>query len=139
LLFKYKQSLKKPSRLLRRQMTNAEKLLWSKLRRRNIKGCQFNRQKPIDNYIVDFYCCRTKLAIEVDVGQHYEESNEIKDRARDTKLRQFGIKVLRFTNLDVLKNIEGVVGKIYDELNQILLNPPLKRREIKSRKMIFVL
>ena len=98
-------------------MTDAEKLLWSKIRARQIKNYQFNRQKPVGNYIVDFYCCRAKLVIEIDGGQHHEDDNKREDELRDKKIREKGIKVLRFTNLDVLKNVNGVVQKIYNELN----------------------
>jgi len=125
MLLKYKSNLKGPSRRLRHEMTDAEKLLWRKIRCKQLHGYQFNRQKPIDNFIVDFYCCRVMLAIEIDGGQHYEEQNKEKDKARDAKLKQQGIKVLRFTNLDVLRSIDSVVREIEKELNPS--QPPFKK------------
>ena len=97
-------------------MTEAEKLLWSKIRGKQLKGVQFYRQKPIGNYIVDFYSASRKIVIEIDGGQHYLEKGIEKDRIRDHHLHGLGLTVLRFSNIDVLQNIEGVVGSIYDRL-----------------------
>ncbi len=116
MILKYNQSLKPAARELRKNMTDAEKLLWSKIRGKQIKGAQFYRQKTIGNFIVDFYCRRAKFVIEVDGGQHYEEGGEKRDKERDEYLQSLGLKVLRFTNIEVLKNIEGVVGEIYGEI-----------------------
>jgi len=98
-------------------MTDAEKLLWLKIKGKQIKGAQFYRQKSIGNFIVDFYCSKVNLAIEVDGGQHYEKEGREKDKARDEYLRSLGLKVLRFTNLEVLKNIEEVVKKIAEKMS----------------------
>jgi len=97
-------------------MTDAEKLLWSKIKRRQIKNLHFYRQKPIGNYIVDFYCPAAKLVIELDGGQHYENSNISKDKIRESFLANLGFKIIRFTNLDVLRNSENVLNKIYNEV-----------------------
>ena len=97
-------------------MTEAEKFLWSKIRRKRLKGVQFYRQKPIGNYIVDFYYPVRKIVIEIDGGQHYLEEGIEKDRIRDGYLRSLGLTVLRFSNIDVLQNIEGVVNSIYERL-----------------------
>ncbi|MBI4708619.1 MAG: endonuclease domain-containing protein [Candidatus Portnoybacteria bacterium] len=113
---RYVSYLKSKSRDLRSRLTDAEKLLWSKIRKRQIKDCLFNRQKPIDNYIVDFYCDRAKLVIEIDGGQHYETKNIVADRKRDLYLKNLGLRILRFTNLDVLRNIDNVVEKIRNEI-----------------------
>ena len=104
----YNKSLKEYSRKLRRNMTDAEKLLWSKLRGRQLKGLQFNRQKPIGNYIVDFYCRKAKLVIEVDGSQHYQKDGKEKDKVRDAYMSRLGLRVLRFSDRDVLVNIDGV-------------------------------
>ena len=98
-------------------MTDAEILLWSRIKGKRIKEVQFYRQKPIGNYIADFYCSEAKLIIEVDGGQHYEEKGIEKDEIRDEYFKNLGLKVLRFTNLDVLKNINGVLEKIYEEIS----------------------
>ena len=97
-------------------MTEAEKLLWSKLKYRQLKGYQFNRQKPIGNYIVDFYAIKANLVIEVDGGQHYTDEGRQKDKIRDEYMNSVGLKVLRFSDIDVLKNIEGVVMTILQHL-----------------------
>ncbi|MFH0852588.1 MAG: endonuclease domain-containing protein [bacterium] len=114
--FSYGENLKSLSRQLRRNSTDAEKLLWSKIRRRQIKDFQFYRQKPIDNYIADFYCKDARLVIEIDGGQHYENKNIEEDKKREESLNRLNLRILRFTNLDVLKNIENVVEKIYNEI-----------------------
>lgn len=97
-------------------MTGAEILLWSRIRRKQIKEAQFYRQKPIGNYIADFYCPKVKLIIEVDGSQHYEKKGIKKDEIRSKYFENLGLKVLRFTNLDVLKNINGVLERIYEEI-----------------------
>ena len=97
-------------------MTDAERRLWSKIRRKQLKKYQFYRQKNIGDYIVDFYCPAAKLIVEIDGGQHYSEENIAKDEARDKLLSDLGFRVLRFSNSDVFKNIEGVVEEIYNHL-----------------------
>ena len=108
----YNNSLIKYSRELRKNMTDAEKRLWSKVRLRQLKGYQFFRQRVIGNYIVDFYCPGAKLVIEGDGGQHYLEEMVAADKRRDGYLNSRGLKVLRFTDTDVLKNIEGAIENI---------------------------
>jgi very-short-patch-repair endonuclease len=90
-------------------MTDAEKHLWSKIKMRQIKGYWFYRQKPIGSYIADFYCPKAKMVIEVDGGQHFENEAVEYDKIRDNTMNSLGLKVLRFTNTDVLSNIEGVI------------------------------
>lgn len=120
-MLKYKSHLKEHSQRLRREMTDAEKMLWRKIRRKQLKGYQFFRQKPIGGYIVDFYCPKARLVIEVDGGQHYEGDNKVRDKKREAELKAIGFKVIRYTNLDIIKNLNNVVGDIY----KILPNPPL--------------
>jgi len=79
----YNTKLKEYSQRLRRNMTDAEKLLWSKLRRKQLKGLQIYRQRIIGDYIVDFYCPKANLIIEVDGGQHYTDEGIAKDKIRD--------------------------------------------------------
>jgi len=97
-------------------MTDAERLLWSKLRRKQLKDCQFYRQRIIGNYIVDFYCPKAKLSIEVDGSQHYNEEGNRRDKAREDYLKKLGMKILRIPDTEVFKNIEGVIEKIYGML-----------------------
>jgi len=82
----FNKKLKNLARELRKNMTNAERLLWSKIRRKQLNGYQFYRQKNIGNYIVDFYCPSAKLIIEIDGGQHFSKEGFEKDRIRKTEL-----------------------------------------------------
>jgi very-short-patch-repair endonuclease len=95
-------------RELRRNSTDAENLLWSRLRAKQLKGLKFRRQHPLGKYIVDFICSKEKLIIEVDGGQHTKE----KDKKREEYLKEQGYNVLRFCNNEVLTNIEGVLEVI---------------------------
>ena len=108
--------LKNTARTLRNNMTDAERKLWKHIRKKQINGLQFYRQKVIGHYIVDFYCHAAKLVIEVDGGQHYEEEGLEYDEQRDAFLEGQGLKVIRFSNLDVLQNIEGVIEKVIEEM-----------------------
>jgi len=112
----YNTKLKKYSQELRKNMTDAESLLWSKLRKRQMKGFQIYRQRIIGNYIVDFYCPKAKQIIEIDGGQHYTDSGAKEDRIRDNYMRDHGLKVLRFSDQEVFKNLNEVVEKIYENL-----------------------
>ncbi len=94
-------------------MTDAENMVWLKLRRRQLKGHPFYRQKIIGKYIVDFYCPKANLVIELDGGQHYSETGQAKDRIRDEDLREMGIKVLRFSDREVFENMDGVMEGIW--------------------------
>jgi len=108
----YNRKLAQPSRELRKNMTAAERFLWSKIRGKQIKGCWFYSQKPVGEYIADFYCPRAKLVIEVDGGQHYNDENIEYDKVRNQYMAGLGLKVLRFTNTEVLTNIDGVIEVI---------------------------
>ena len=101
-------------------MTDAEIALWKKLRRKQLHGLQFYRQKPLGNFIVDFYCSAAKLVIEIDGGQHYEKDGAIRDALRDGYLESLGLHVVRFSNLDVLGNIDGVLAAIVEHLETVL-------------------
>ena len=112
------------SRQLRSIQTNAEKLLWQKLRKRQL-GVRFQRQYVFDNkYIVDFYCASLKLIIEINGGQHNDNHQ---DDIRDNYIKKRGCKILRFWNNDILENIEGCLSQI---TNLIPTVPPLN---IKGR------
>ena len=119
----YNKNLKQPSRDLRNNMTDAEQWLWQRLCRKQILGLQFYRQKPILNFIVDFYCSAANLVSECDGGQHYTAEGLEADRARDQALAQLGLNVLRFDNRQILTEIDGVVEKIYCVVNLRLESP----------------
>ena len=113
-LLGYNPKLKELSRSLRKNMTESEKLLWTRIRKKQILGIQFYRQKPIKNFIVDFYAPRVKLVIEIDGSQHLEENYRKKDQERDYQLNKVGIEVLRFNSREVIKNIEDVLEIIFE-------------------------
>ena len=102
------------ARQLRKSMTDAEQLLWAKLRRRRLHGWKFRRQQPLGNYIVDFVCLEKKLVVEVDGGQHIE--NQEYDTRRTNWLQSQGFQVLRFFNHQVLVETESVIQAIANEL-----------------------
>ncbi|HEY6950798.1 MAG TPA: DUF559 domain-containing protein [Bacteroidota bacterium] len=112
----YNRKLKNTSRTLRKNMTVAERLLWSKIRRKQLKGLQFYRQKTVGNYIVDFYCPAAKIIIEVDGSQHFEEQGKKKDHIRDEYLSRLGFEVLRFPNWEVMNNLDEIVEEIDSHL-----------------------
>jgi very-short-patch-repair endonuclease len=103
-------------RLLRRNMPQTEILLWSKLRGTGLKGHKFRRQYSVKNYVLDFYCPKQKLAIEIDGDSHFADGAEEYDRERQTVIESYGIRFLRFTNAEVNENIEGVVMRIMEHL-----------------------
>ncbi|MHA3054956.1 DUF559 domain-containing protein [Acinetobacter sp. ANC 4633] len=119
----YNKNLKLPSRDLRSNMTDAEQLLWQRLRRKQILGLQFYRQKPILNFIVDFYCAAVNLVIECDGGQHYTEDGLLADQVRDQALSELGLMVLRFSNRQVLTETDRVVEQIYGIAKHRLESP----------------
>jgi very-short-patch-repair endonuclease len=90
--------------------------LWVKLKRKQLKGYQFYRQKIIENYIVDFYCPKANLIIEIDGGQHYSKIGTQKDIVRDKQLAQIGLQVLRFSDLEIFKNLDGELETIWKYL-----------------------
>ena len=116
---------KTKARQLRKNMTEAELALWRHLRLRQLIGCKFRRQQPIGNYIVDFVCFEKQLIIEIDGGQHSQQSAY--DCERDEWLQKEGFRVIRFWNNQVLEEIEAVKEIIADLLganHAPHLNPP---------------
>ncbi len=110
------------SRHLRRNMSDAERVLWRHLRLHQIKGYKFRRQHPWRSYVLDFVCLEAKLIIEVDGGQHRESLNS--DSIRTSKLEAEGFQVLRFWNNEVLNNIEAVKAAIWNSLPDEI-SPPI--------------
>jgi very-short-patch-repair endonuclease len=106
---------------LRRNMTEAEKLLWIELKNRQIFKARFRRQHPIDIFIADFYCHKYKLVIEVDGEIHSGRDRLEYDDGRAHDIEKRGIKILRFTNKEVMTDIQTVKQRILDEIN--LLKP----------------
>jgi|YNPMSStandDraft_2_1061718.scaffolds.fasta_scaffold10426_2 very-short-patch-repair endonuclease len=108
----YNPDLKEHARTLRKNMTDAEKKLWQFLRRRPE---QWLRQRPIDNFIADFYCPSFKLVVEVDGAHHFSDDGKRYDEARTQILEGYGLRVLRFSNREVMENFEGVC-QVIDEI-----------------------
>ena len=102
---------------LRLQETEAEKLLWSRLSRKQL-GVKFRRQHPIYSYVADFYCHSHKLVIEVDGPIHDSEENTFNDKIRTCGFNEFNIKVLRFTNNQIFSDIETVLETIKKALSE---------------------
>ena len=99
---------------LRRNATDAEILLWGRLRRRQLNGYRFRRQHPIARYVVDFACVSERLIVELDGGQHTDQIRQ--DKARSRELEAMGYRVLRFWNDDVLRDVDAVLEGIAAEL-----------------------
>ena len=106
------------ARNLRKNQTDAEQLLWNILRGRRFAGKKFRRQHPVGQYIIDFYCHELKLAIELDGGQHNEETTKIYDAKRSNYLEKQGIRIIRFWNNDVLQNIDVVLEAIWQAVHE---------------------
>ncbi|TLD43034.1 MAG: putative DNA methylase [Candidatus Jettenia ecosi] len=106
----YNPKLKEVARRLRKSGTLSEVLLWRYLKGKQLLGYDFDRQKPIDNYIVDFFCNELMLAIEIDGVSHENTSEE--DRIRQSKLESLGVRFLRFYDSNIKKNIQGVLWVI---------------------------
>ncbi|MDR4509316.1 MAG: endonuclease domain-containing protein [Candidatus Brocadiaceae bacterium] len=141
----YNPKLKEVARRLRKSGTLSEALLWTYLKKKQMCGYDFDRQKPIDNYIVDFFCNELMLAIEIDGCSHSEKDEG--DRIRQAKLESLGIRFLRFYDSDIKKNIQGVLWVIEDWIRRHKdeptpspprrgMNPPLTppKRGIKRKK-----
>jgi very-short-patch-repair endonuclease len=110
----YRRTLKPLSRGLRGSMTDAERLLWSRLRLQQVRGLTFNRQKPLDGYIVDFYCAAARLVIELDGSQHREPDAQAYDQQRTEVLQALSLRVLRFDNRQVLMELDAVMEVIWE-------------------------
>lgn len=112
--FRYRSNdgMRDRARELRRNMSEVEKKLWSRLRGHQVGGCKFRRQEPLEGYIVDFVCFEKRLVVEVDGREHAEQTAE--DAERAAKLEAAGYRVVRFWNNDVVRNIDGVVAMIMD-------------------------
>lgn len=114
--FGAKKELILQARVLRKDMTSAEAILWSFLRKQQMNGFIFRRQHPIDIFIVDFYCHKYKLVIEVDGGIHDTPAMSERDENRTYELEQLGLKVIRFSNDEVIAHIDKVITTIKEHL-----------------------
>ena len=117
----YDKKLVDKARANRKNPTSAEKKMWYEvLRNREFEDLKFTRQKPLDRYIVDFYCAELQLVIEIDGDSHAEQ--EEYDRVRTERLGQYGITVIRYTNSDVLHHLDGVYVDLSDKVKILRKN-----------------
>lgn len=116
--YKHNKKLVSFAKELRKNMTKEERHLWYDFLR--CYPVKFIRQKVIGNYIADFYCAKAKLIVELDGSQHYDEENIQKDKQRTEYFKNYEISVIRFSNLDVLQNFEGVCESIDAAVEQSL-------------------
>ena len=112
----YNPKLKLFARQLRNQSTQSEIKLWQQLKNKQFQGFRFHRQNPLLNYIADFYCYDLKLVIELDGYTHQFEQTIIKDELKTEQLEKFGLKVLRFTDDEVMHNLEGVMYALEQDI-----------------------
>ena len=112
----YNPELVEKARELRKNSTLSEIVLWNRLKAKQLMGYKFTRQKPISSCIVDFFCNRLKLVIEIDGSQHNGEKVKDRDEQRAMWLKERGYHVLRFWNNEVLLNMEGVLERIREAL-----------------------
>jgi very-short-patch-repair endonuclease len=103
---------------LRKSMTPAEKVLWERLRNRQVKGHRFRRQHPIKDFVVDFFCFDAMLVIEVDGSVHLDPGQEERDEQRIMILNQLGIREIRFTNDEAINKTDQVIRRIETELSK---------------------
>jgi very-short-patch-repair endonuclease len=120
--FRAKPSTLETARILRNRMTNSEKLLWEKLKGKQLLGIRFRRQHPIDIFIADFYCHEARLVIEIDGDIHKEQIEY--DDGREAEIEKYNIKVIRFTNDEVNNDIDLVVQKIKIIVIERTKSPP---------------
>jgi very-short-patch-repair endonuclease len=110
------------AKLLRKNMTIPEELLWEKVKGKQIHGVRFRRQHPIDIFIADFYCHEARLVIEID-GEIHNDRSEYDD-GREAEIEEYDVKVIRFSNDQVINDIESVIKKIRTVVGQRLSSPP---------------
>ena len=118
--FGAKPSIFKLAKQLRKDETEAEKILWARLNKNQIKGLQFRRQHPINVFIADFYCAKIKLAIEIDGNIHDLSEYHAHDEGRSAMLEDFGITVIRFTNEQIMDEIDYSIEQIETIVTKLL-------------------
>jgi very-short-patch-repair endonuclease len=117
---KMQELIQKRARNLRKNMTEAERKLWNRLRRCQIEGLRFRRQVPFGKYIVDFACFEPKIIIEVDGSQHADQLDY--DEKRTQYLKMLGYKVLRFWNNEIMNEMDAVLQTIWNDLRCSITN-----------------
>ena len=116
-----KEETRQKRKLLRKKQTDAERTLWAKLRNKQVLGCKFFRQYGIGTFIADFYCPEIKIVIEVDGGQHFNDEGMLYDAERSKYMESIGIKTIRFSNVEVLCDLETVMSVVYEAIHEVLI------------------
>jgi very-short-patch-repair endonuclease len=132
--WKVSSKLRSNARALRKNSTDAERLLWAALRDHRLNGAGFRRQVPIENYIADFMCHAAKLVIELDGGHHFSDQSERTDAARSAVIEAKGLQVLRFSNHDVMTNRAGVLETIAPAVAERAPTLTLPRRRERGQE-----
>ena len=114
-----KNSEKEKRRKLRQDIVKAEKIIWDKIRNRQIEDCKFRRQYSVDKFVIDFYSPILKLAIEIDGESHFQDGVAEYDRKRQSYIEYLGITFLRFTNNDVYDNLDAVLESIAMKVKEL--------------------
>jgi len=131
--WKVSSALRANARALRRNSTDAERILWSALRNHRLQGFGFRRQVPIESFIADFVCHAARLVIELDGGQHFSDHGERADARRSAVIEAEGFMVLRLSNLDVMTNRSDVLEKIATAVAERAPTPTLPRRRGRGK------
>lgn len=118
-LYNADETTQKLARRLRKSSTDAENILWQKLRRRQLCHAKFRRQHPVGFYIADFYCHEARLVVEVDGPVHNSGHQKEHDENRSAEMDRLGIRVLRFTNEQVINEIDSVIAEIISTLTSL--------------------
>jgi len=113
-IIRYNPLLKELARKLRNNSTKSEIILWKHLKGKQMKGFDFHRQKPIDKFILDFFCHELMLGIELDGSSHDDPDVQIKDKIKEHRLKELGITILRFEDVEVFDHVHQVVASIED-------------------------
>ncbi|BAY84884.1 hypothetical protein NIES267_43820 [Calothrix parasitica NIES-267] len=114
-----KKSEKDKRRKLRQDIVKAEKIIWNRIRNRQIEDCKFRRQYSVDKFVIDFYNPILKLAIEIDGESHFQEGAAEYDKERQIYIESLGITFVRFTNNDVYENLDGVLESIAMKVREL--------------------
>jgi very-short-patch-repair endonuclease len=124
----YNPRLKEFARKLRNDSTFTEIMMWNYLKKKQVLGYDFDRQRPIDNFIVDFYCKDLQLAIEIDGESHY--GNPERDKKKDKRLGELGVTVLRFDDMEVVHQLDKVIERI----EKWIIDKTRPRRDENTKK-----
>ena len=115
---RYNPKLKQLARNLQNNSTLSEVLLWNELKGKQVGGNQFLRQKPMGNFIADFFCPKLKLVIEVDGDSHEDQKVQERDKKKDQYLNSIGITVLRYDDLEIKQNLTSVIDHLIDWIDK---------------------